>query len=771
MNGTTLTLTFDEALDTDSAPAGTAFDVSATQQGGSTTTTSGTSAAVTIDGATVTLTLASAVSYPDTGVKVSYTKPASNPLQDTAVTANAVAAFTDEPVTNNTPGGAAPVPVDFTASPLVAPPGDPVSRLLIATPSDPGVFTDSDDDSSSVTVTAGPTVQSGSRSDVFHTLSVNGGRLSIQAKSEAALNALRPKLPNPVVTEIGLTIRDSGRNPATAIVRCTTAWTDTTAPAFSSARVDGTTLILTFDEPLAAAASLANDAFAVRKTPAGDREQMVDLNGSPALDGSTLTLTLASAVLDRDTGVKVSYARPATGSANRLQDEAANEVASFTDEPVANARDTTAPTFQSAAVSADRRKLVITFSELLDESSVPSIYRLLYRPHPGSSAGAFSSIAIDGDTVMLSRWFALREHERSPTVSYRSDGKLRDWSGNAVASFTDKPVSNGGNTPRPPSPPSPPPSPPPSLFEHAVPMLPSASHPQRQGFVRLINRSGEGGEVSIVAFDDAGTEYGPLTLAIGANEAVQFSAADLEAGNAEQGLKGSTGEGEGAWRLELESPLELVVLSYVRTPGGPLASLHDVAPEDEAGHHRVVFFNPASNRAHVSRLRLINPGEEEAEVRITGIDAAGEAGEGTVVLTLGAQASRSLSAQALETGEGEGIAGALGDGAGKWRLRVTAERPIRVMSLLASPDGALTNVSTAPERAVHRVPLLPAASHPQRRGFVRLINRSGEGGEVSIVAFDNAGVAYGPLTLAIGANEAVQFRRRRPRGGQRRAGA
>ena len=117
------------------------------------------------------------------------------------------------------------------------------------------------------------------------------------------------------------------------------------------------------------------------------------------------------------------------------------------------------------------------------------------------------------------------------------------------------------------------------------------------------------------------------------------------------------------------------MLSYARARGGALASLHDVAPEDEAGHYRVVFFNPASNRAHVSRLRLINPGEAATEVRITGIDAAGEAGEGAVVLTLPGRASRSLSAQALETGQGEGLTGALGDGAGKWRLRVIAERP------------------------------------------------------------------------------------------------
>ena len=205
-----------------------------------------------------------------------------------------------------------------------------------------------------------------------------------------------------------------------------------------------------------------------------------------------------------------------------------------------------------------------------------------------------------------------------------------------------------------------------------------------------------------MAFDDAGVEHGPLTLRIGANAAVQFNSADLEAGNAARGLSGGVGEGSGEWRLELRTGLDLEALAYVRTPGGALASVHDVVPEDEAGH-RVVFFNPASNRTQVSRLRLINPGEEAAAVRISGIDAAGETGESAVALTLAPRASRSLSAQALESGRGEGLSGALGDGAGKWRLRVSAERPIRVMSLLSSGPH-LTNVSTAPGGGVPATP-------------------------------------------------------------------
>ena len=292
---------------------------------------------------------------------------------------------------------------------------------------------------------------------------------------------------------------------------------------------------------------------------------------------------------------------------------------------------------------------------------------------------------------------------------------------------------------------------------HRVPFLPPASHPYRQGFVRVINRSTQAGEVSIVAFDDAGTQYGPLALRVGANATVQFNSADLEEGNAERGLSGGMGDGKGDWRLELTSALDIEALAYVRTPGGALASVHDVAPEDEGGH-RVGFFNPASNRSQVSRLRLINPGEEAAAVRISGIDAAGEAGESAVALTLAPRASQSSSAQALESGQGEGLVGALGDGAGKWRLRVTADRPVRVMSLLAS-GRHLTNVSTAPgpEGTVHRVALVPGASHRYRDGVVRVINRSAQAGEVSIVAFDDAGVEHGPLTLRVEANAAVQF--------------
>ena len=140
------------------------------------------------------------------------------------------------------------------------------------------------------------------------------------------------------------------------------------------------------------------------------------------------------------------------------------------------------------------------------------------------------------------------------------------------------------------------------------------------------------------------------------------------------------------------------MLAYIRTPDGFVTAMHDVAPTVD-GEHWVAIFNPGSNSDQVSHLRLVNPGTDDADVTIAGIDDAGAAPGGPVTVTVRAGASRTIAAADLETG-GEGFEGALGDGAGKWRLAVTSEQPVIVMSLLASPTGHLTNLSTAPDRGI-----------------------------------------------------------------------
>ena len=301
-----------------------------------------------------------------------------------------------------------------------------------------------------------------------------------------------------------------------------------------------------------------------------------------------------------------------------------------------------------------------------------------------------------------------------------------------------------------------------------IPWFAPASDTRRQGFARIINHSDKAGEVRIDAYDDAGTQHGPVTLTIGAGETVHFNSNDLETGNPDKGLSGAAGPGEGDWRLELTSALDLEVLAYVRTRDRFLTSMHDLAPETETGH-RVAIFNPGQNVTQVSWLRLINLGSETAEVRIEGIDGNGEPSRDAVELSVPAGASRTLSAKELESGQGAGVRGALGTGSGKWQLVVSSAQAIEVMSLLSSPTGHLTNLSTVPGNAesdeagattVHTVPLVPSASSFTQKGvqgFVRVINRSDAAGEVRIEAFDDAGMHPGPVTLDIDANETVHF--------------
>ena len=104
---------------------------------------------------------------------------------------------------------------------------------------------------------------------------------------------------------------------------------DGVRPTVTGAVVSGTALRVVFSETLGAAASLANGAFTVRKTPQSGTETNVGLGGSPAINGNTLTLTLASTVLQTDSAVKVSYAKPTTGTGNRLVDAPGNEAESF----------------------------------------------------------------------------------------------------------------------------------------------------------------------------------------------------------------------------------------------------------------------------------------------------------------------------------------------------------------------------------------------------------------------------------------------------------
>ena len=76
-------------------------------------------------------------------------------------------------------------------------------------------------------------------------------------------------------------------------------------------------------------------------------------------------------------------------------------------------------------------------------------------------------------------------------------------------------------------------------------------------------------------------------------------------------------------------------------------------------------------------VRVVNRGYRSVEVQVDAIDDQGNS-YGPAPLMID-----------------DGLMGALGDGEGKWRLQITSEQYIEVMSLLESPAGHMTNVSAA----------------------------------------------------------------------------
>lgn len=228
--------------------------------------------------------------------------------------------------------------------------------------------------------------------------------------------------------------------------------------------------------------------------------------------------------------------------------------------------------------------------------------------------------------------------------------------------------------------------------KHLVPLFECSATFGVQAFARVINLSNADGEASILAVDDAGRVFGPARLFIRSTEAVQFNSDDLSRGNQDRGLTSGTGApmASGCWRLAIESSLHLEVFAFVRASGGFVAN-HSRAIT--GGDHGIPFFNPASNTDQVSVLRLINWRASSTEIEIQAMDDVGATRR--VGLALEPGEARMLTSQELEGGT-EGLTGMLGDGVGKWRLTVKADKAVDAMSLLSTPNGRVTNLTASP---------------------------------------------------------------------------
>ena len=231
-----------------------------------------------------------------------------------------------------------------------------------------------------------------------------------------------------------------------------------------------------------------------------------------------------------------------------------------------------------------------------------------------------------------------------------------------------------------------------------VSFLNPASNAAQQSFIRVINAGAESSSITISAVDDVGqiSPNGDVLLTLAAGKSLELSASDLERGNPNLQLNGSLGVGSGRWRLNVSSQPKVKVMSYVLTSTGFLTNMSEVAGA-AGGRHTVWIFNPGSNSNQASKLRVINNGQDDAAVTITGIDDEGNTRPGSdLTFDLPYISVKEITAAELENGSSvKGLAGGIGDGKGKWRLTVSSDEPVTVQSLLETPAGFITNLSTS----------------------------------------------------------------------------
>ena len=269
------------------------------------------------------------------------------------------------------------------------------------------------------------------------------------------------------------------------------------------------------------------------------------------------------------------------------------------------------------------------------------------------------------------------------------------------------------------------------------------SNRNQQTFLRIVNNNDTATNVEVYGVDDAGvhSRQGALSFTLAANEAKQMTAQDIEDGNTDKGLDRNLCDGQGKWQLRVRSDNPIVVMGLIRTPDGFLTSLNDVVPTE--GSDNVVYFaNPGSNINQQTFLRILNRSEDTGTVTMTGVDDAGVTSGGEITFTLGPNESKQMTAQDIENGNtGKGLIGNFDDGTGKWRITVTSTLDLKVMSLIRSSDGFLTNLSGMVDDSGtdHVIYFANQAGHATQQTFLRIINVSDDTDMVTISGIDDDG--------------------------------
>ena len=397
-----LTLTYNELLDSNSRPAGSAFNVQVES-------VRRTVNSVSVSGTSVELTLASAVEQGES-VTFSYTAPNTNPIQDTS--GNDAADLTDESVDN-----------DDTMPPVFQS-AEVIGGTLTLTYNE-------DLDPDSKPAGGAYTVLANGWPFTVDSVSVSGEYVVLTLNDDVPHD--RPDVRLSYIAPGAKPIQDLAGNDAADLTdeAVTNNSLDTKPPELLSAEVDGATLILTYNEDLDETSEPATSAYTVSGSHSVTGVDVV---------GKTVELTLNPAVTYEETGITVSYTNPGTSN-NPVKDEAGNEAANLTNELVQNdTPDTTRPVFDFATVSG--ATLTLTYDEELNSTSRPVTTAFTVSGSNGSHP--VTGVNVVGATVVLTLNPAVAFEETGVTVSYTNPGTnpIEDLAGNDADNLTNEDVAN-----------------------------------------------------------------------------------------------------------------------------------------------------------------------------------------------------------------------------------------------------------------------------------------------------------------------------------------
>lgn len=296
-----------------------------------------------------------------------------------------------------------------------------------------------------------------------------------------------------------------------------------------------------------------------------------------------------------------------------------------------------------------------------------------------------------------------------------------------------------------------------------------AENTTKVSWLRVINTSLSPVSIQISGIDDDGAAAtGTVTATLPPLASREYSAIDLEGGNAGKGLIGKLGDGKGKWRLSVSATGRISLQSLLSDANGYLTNLStftssDVLLPGQPALPSVLWMvTRAANDLQEGFIRVTNLDSYASNAMVWGIDDHGERSPGIAFLDFAAGESKQLTIKDLEFGNpARGLTGSIGSGSGDWRIAMATDLDLVTVGMIRSRSGFLTTLhDTVLDLGRHwRVPMFNPASNTLRTSVLRVINLSGSVTTVSVAGVDDAGrpSPMGAVTFTLEPSAAVEF--------------